>query len=212
MKRTPLGAVTVLSVAALFVGGHGCEPVRHVPGDVLGRHSSEDDPLPCPASGCVAGTIETCFDAKDDDCDGLVDEGCGLPVGILQILMAWDVPDANVDLEVTDPNGEVAGVGRPTTLGLVRDRDCPGEEAACGGQNVEVVTLEAGAVPSGRFLVRVVRRSPISPGNRLVVRLGGHLARSPLGAVLSLLPEERVRELSLEQLIVPRNCATLSGS
>jgi hypothetical protein len=168
--------------------------------------------MPCPALNCIKTGLETCFDARDDNCDGLVDEGCGLPVSVLQIVVAWDDATTNLDLEVTDPSGEVAQVGEPTTLGLVRDRDCPGSESACGGQNVEVVTLERDAVPTGRFLVRLVRRSPIIPQKSLLVRLGGHIGTVPLVKEFSLEKQERQRQFFVDQLTTEGKCARVDRS
>lgn len=207
-----MGAVAVLSVAALAVCAGGCQPTQRVSRGAEVTIQEDSLPLPCPALSCEKIGLETCFDARDDDCDGLVDEGCGLPVSVLQIVVAWDDPATNLDLEVTDPRGEVAQVGEPTTLGLVRDRDCPGVESACGGQNVEVVTIDRDAVPEGRFLVRLVRRWPANPKDPLVIRLGGHRGTVPLVGTITLKAEERERQFLIEQLTTDGNCASLPGS
>ncbi|MCC6215252.1 MAG: hypothetical protein IT376_10305 [Polyangiaceae bacterium] len=104
---------------------------------------------------CTTSGPERCFDARDDNCNGLIDDGCGLPTGYLQFAVAWAEEAADVELEVTDPNGELAEVGRATASGLVKQRDCPGESRECHGQNLENVYLEAGDPPRGRYSVRV---------------------------------------------------------
>lgn len=98
---------------------------------------------------------ETCGNAADDNGNGLADEGCGLSTGLAQFLAAWEEERADVDLRVLDPNGELVEVGRPTKSGLVKERDCPGRKADCGGQNLEVVYLEQGKLLRGDYRVRI---------------------------------------------------------
>jgi tRNA (guanosine-2'-O-)-methyltransferase len=105
---------------------------------------------------CVPTGPERCFDARDDNCNGVIDEGCGLPTGLIQFVIAWSEPAADLDLQVTDPNGELVEVGASVKSGLVKDRDCPGKENACYGQNVENVYLEEGDPPRGRYRASVV--------------------------------------------------------
>ena len=69
---------------------------------------------------CTTSGPERCFDARADNCNGLIDDGCGLATGYLQFAMAWAEEAADLELEVTDPNGELAEVGRATASGLVK--------------------------------------------------------------------------------------------
>lgn len=138
---------------------------------------------------CIAAGLETCFNATDDNCNGLVDEGCGLATGALQLVIAWDDVAADVDLEVTDPNGERAEVARLTSLGLGKDRDCPGEGDACGGQNFEVVTLSGDDLPLGRYLVTVVLDRPLPESRVVNVRVGGHLGQDAVRGAFALSAE-----------------------
>jgi tRNA (guanosine-2'-O-)-methyltransferase len=98
---------------------------------------------------------EICGNALDDNENGLADESCGLPTGLAQFLASWEEPNADVDLRVFDPNGELVEVGRPTKSGLVKERDCPGRKNDCSGQNLEVVYLEQGKLPRGDYRVRI---------------------------------------------------------
>ncbi|HMJ11527.1 MAG TPA: MopE-related protein [Polyangiaceae bacterium] len=104
---------------------------------------------------CIPSAPERCFDARDDNCNGIIDEGCGVHTGLVQFVIAWDKPSADVDLQVTDPNGELVEVARRTQSGLLKERDCPGPSGDCGGQNLENVYLEEGDPLRGAYRVRV---------------------------------------------------------
>lgn len=103
----------------------------------------------------VLGGPERCFNARDDDGNGLIDEGCGLRTGLVQFVIAWDARTADVDLLVTDPKGELSDVGRPTSSGLVKERDCPGRHDECGGKNYENVYLEKDEAKRGTYKVSI---------------------------------------------------------
>jgi tRNA (guanosine-2'-O-)-methyltransferase len=138
------------------------------------------------AEACIFRGIETCFDAIDDNCNGLVDEGCGLPNGPLQFVIAWEPPEADVDLDVFDPLGEPVLVGRSTSLGLTKDRDCPKEPNECGGQNVEVVYVGGDEVPPGRYRVTLRLRPKNAGENDVNVRFGGHIGNESVSGVFQL--------------------------
>jgi hypothetical protein len=124
------------------------------------------------ARTAVPTAPEICGNASDDNGNGLADEGCGLATGLAQFLAAWEEPNADVDLRVVDPNGELVEVGRPTKSGLVKERDCPGRKSDCGGQNLEIVYLEQGKLMRGDYRVRI-----------RLVSLGG--AEPPVGVHFS---------------------------
>lgn len=110
-----------------------------------------------PAAACYPAPVETCLNAHDDDCNGLVDEGCGLPAGELTFALSW-LGQADFDLEIVDPGGELLQVGYPVSSGLEKLRDCPSE--ACGSTQYEYVYLpKARTLQPGTYRVRVVLRS-----------------------------------------------------
>ena len=62
---------------------------------------------------CDSASEEAC-NALDDNCDGVIDEGCGYATGQLQCTLAWTT-HADLDLYVTDPNGETLSYAHPRT-------------------------------------------------------------------------------------------------
>jgi tRNA (guanosine-2'-O-)-methyltransferase len=128
-----------------------------------------------PDRACVAGGPERCFDATDDNCNGVIDEGCGVETGPVQFVIAWDAPAADVDLRVTDPNGELAEAGRPLASGLVKQRDCPGRNNDCRGQNLENVFLDALEAPPGTYKVRIVLEELGGESPPIRVRFGARV-------------------------------------
>lgn len=126
---------------------------------------------------CLPGAPERCANAWDDNCNGLVDEGCGLNTGLAQFLVAWDARGADVDLDVIDPEGQLAEAGHITRSGLIKERDCPGRSDDCKGTRIENVYLEAGRkLATGRYTVRVrlvaLRDRDLPARVTLAVRLG----------------------------------------
>lgn len=127
------------------------------------------------ARACVPSGPERCLDARDDNCNGIIDEGCGIPTGPVQFVIAWDAATADVDLRVTDPNGEMAEVGRTLASGLVKQRDCPGRDESCRGQNLENVFLDGNDPPRGTYRVRVVLEELGGETPPVRVRLGARV-------------------------------------
>ncbi len=133
------------------------------------------------STGCVRSGLEQCFNAIDDDCNGHVDEQCGAPDGLIQLIIAWDAAPIDVDLDVTDANGELARSGSVTQLGYIKDRDCP-ISAACGDQNTETVT-SVDRIPTRSPLSVAIRVKGMQPDPWQVrVQLGGHLGPWPISA------------------------------
>lgn len=106
------------------------------------------------SSACTPTGPELCFNANDDNCNGVIDEGCGVGTGVLQFVVAWGDSPADVDIMVTDPNGAKVGrSSRSTTSSLQYERNCPDD--GCHGQNTENVYFEGTEPPRGKYSVEV---------------------------------------------------------
>jgi tRNA (guanosine-2'-O-)-methyltransferase len=139
-----------------------------------------------PERASVTTAPELCGNALDDNGNGLADEGCGTTMSAVSFLIAWDEPNADVDLRVVDPNGELVEVGRPSESGLVRERDCPGRDGDCRGKNLESVYQEQGEPASGQYLARVLLVSLGGAEPPVVVRFSARLGSHTFGKTLSL--------------------------
>ncbi|MEI9953306.1 MAG: hypothetical protein WDO74_31110 [Pseudomonadota bacterium] len=147
--RVHFVALSLLSLSA-------CQPAAAPPRAaadgpaLLGAVPSSLAQKPCSPTG-----PELCFNATDDNCNGIIDEGCGLHTGLVQFAIAWEEPRADVDLRLFDPSGELIEVGRTARSGLVKERDCPGRNNECHGQNLENVYLSEGEPLRGEYRVRI---------------------------------------------------------
>jgi hypothetical protein len=146
------------------------------------------------ASACVPTGMEICFDALDNNCNGVIDEGCGLRTGLLQFTVAWQEAAADVDLNVNGPDGDIAHLDQPNESGLMKDRDCPGTDNVCYGQNVENVFLAEGSPRRGRYRV-VVRLENLNDATSPVkVRLSARIGQRHFSSVIELAEKSDQRE------------------
>ncbi len=124
---------------------------------------------------CVPGSPEQC-NGLDDNCNGVIDEGCGYQTGNIQVTAAWS-SSSDIDLHVIDPNGEEIYYGhRNSSSGGVLDRDA---NAAC---SVSPPTVEnvywPDNPPSGQYRVRAVAYDMCGSGNTpvtLSIAVGGRI-------------------------------------
>jgi hypothetical protein len=148
-------------------------------------------------TACTPSGVELCFDARDNNCNGVIDEGCGVHTGILQFTVAWNEENADVDLNVYDPNGDLAQRSQQTTAGLLKDRDCP-RQVECGGQNVENVYLVDGDPKGGRYRV-VVRLDKLNGAEPPVrVTLSARVGQRMFSMKVDLSPGAGTDEKSFE--------------
>jgi len=126
--RVYFAALSLLSLSACHPPAAPSDAVGQGPA-LLGSVPSSLAQKPCSPTG-----PELCFNATDDNCNGIIDEGCGLHTGLVQFAIAWEEPHADVDLRLFDPSGELIEVGRIAHSGLVKERDCPGRNNECHGQ------------------------------------------------------------------------------
>lgn len=146
---------------------------------------------------CTPTGVEMCFDARDNNCNGVLDEGCGVHTGILQFMIAWDAAEADVDLQVYDTQGEQARMGEATADGLMKDRECP-NEGMCYGQNIENVFLAEGEPKRGKYRV-VVHLSELGGATSPVkVQIGVRVGQKTYAASVSVAPGAASQDKELE--------------
>lgn len=95
-------AVTTGAEANATISSEGGETTVSV--DTLTHKITRDPNTRVLEFECSKQNTESC-NGVDDNCDGSVDEGCGIAGGGLQFTMAWNT-DADLDLYITGPNGE----------------------------------------------------------------------------------------------------------
>lgn len=132
---------------------------------------------------CTPTGPELCFNAVDDNCNGVIDEGCGEPTGLLQFTIAWAAQAPDVNIVVTTPDGEkVPGEHGPSSpSGFHLDRDCPGRHEDCHGQNEENVYFEGLDPPHGHYVVDVVLADSNGADPPVHVRFGARLGSRVVG-------------------------------
>src|SRR3954469_2696929 len=181
-----------LLAAALLLGG--CAAAR--PHPVAARVPPASDATPLASATTVTGP-EVCANAADDNQNGLIDEGCGLSLGLVQFLAGWSAAKADVDLRVLDPNGDLIEVGRVARSGLTKDRDCPGRGTECQGKNLENVYLAEGEPLKGEYRLRLRLESLGGESPPIRVTVGARLGALSRSYEVQLDTPEAEREIRL---------------
>ena len=186
-----LAAALAVAACGPAVRGRAAEPATA---------AASEDARVVPDTGAarVLGAPELCFNARDDDGNGLIDEGCGVRTGFVQFVIAWDAPTADVDLLVTDPKGELSDVGRPTSSGLVKDRDCPGRHDDCHGKNYENVYLEKDEARRGTYKVSIRLERLEDEDVPIRVTLGARVGPKVYSAEVAFLRAEQKADLAFD--------------
>jgi tRNA (guanosine-2'-O-)-methyltransferase len=144
---------------------------------------------------CTPTGPELCFNAIDDNCNGVIDEGCGVQTGLLQFTIAWGESPADVDLSLATPNGErISNATRASPTGFRLDRDCPGGQDECGGQNVENIFFEGIEPPRGHYVVDVKLNELHGAEAPVRVRFGARLGNHSVGFDVALAPGDDAKK------------------
>ena len=149
---------------------------------------------------CTPSGEDVCFDAIDNDCDGLYDVGCGYQSGALQWTLAWKTGD-DLDLHVVGPDGvEVFFAHRKGgSSGLMLDVDCLGQFGSnCLAGNVENIFTPREKKPAegtyrGWVVVYQTARDDSDPGRVISAMLGGRVAGKTFRMPLTLAAQRSVR-------------------
>lgn len=132
--------LAALSAFWLIGCGGAPRPATNTAGAQLApRESDEPDDRPFTAVrinpnaeeikvDCEKATYEEC-NALDDDCNGIIDDGCGYESGAVQITVGWD-SGGDIDLYVTDPSGSTLFYNKQhkrSSIGGHLDHDARGD-------------------------------------------------------------------------------------
>ena len=180
-------AASALPAGVLLVLACGA-PGAAAPGsNLLARNLSPTEGVVVTA-GCTPTGPERCFNASDDNCNGVIDEGCGVGTGVLQFMIAWGDSPADVDLIVTDPSGARVARGSPSTpSGLQLEKNCPDD--GCHQQNAENVYFDGAEPLRGRYVVEVKLVDARGAELPVKVHLSARVGSRTWAADLALAPQ-----------------------
>ncbi|MBX3264432.1 MAG: hypothetical protein KF782_32470 [Labilithrix sp.] len=182
-----LSAVSSSSLLAVVAAACGPSSPAAAPGaNVVAKNLSASEGVVVTA-GCTPTGPELCFNANDDNCNGVIDEGCGVGTGVLQFTIAWGDSPADVDLTVMDPNGaRVTKGNRGTPSGLQLEKNCPDD--GCHQQNTENVYFDGAEPVRGRYVVEVKLVDPRNAELPVKVHLSARVGSRTWAMDLALSP------------------------
>lgn len=178
---------SALSLVLAAVACGPSSPAKSEPKDVVPTNVQASAGMKL-VTACTPTGPELCFNAVDDNCNGAIDEGCGVCTGDLQFTIAWGDSPANVDLIVVDPTGKVdaSAQSHNTPGGLTLDHDCPSDKNPCNGQNIENVCRSGGDPPKGHYKVTVKLVDLAGATSPVLIRYGARVGSRSFGADISL--------------------------
>lgn len=145
--------VVALAICASLACGPSSPGAKEPGSNVAAKNITASEGVTI-TSACTPTGPELCFNANDDNCNGLIDEGCGVGTGVLQFMIAWGDSPADVDIVVTDPTGAKVHKGnRSIASALQLEKSCPDDE--CHHQNVENVFFDGTEPTKGRYVAEV---------------------------------------------------------
>jgi len=146
---------------------------------------------------CTPTGPEVCGNAIDDNCNGVIDEGCGIMVGKVQFEVAWGESTAVVELSVSDPQGDKVDTNHPATRsGLRLDRKCP--QDGCHGQNVDNIVFVGETPMPGQYTVDVRLVDPGKAPLPVKMHFGWRVGERVSGSTFTLGAVDEKKEFSFE--------------